>query len=88
MVMSEEVLKTVQAFIDDNGNKRFTNKELIIYFNKKHEKDIEEIKDMLNKLPCVDNEMRLTRLETTNKIIAGVIGIVLIVFGLIISFVR
>lgn len=83
--MSEEVLRTVQKFIDDNGNKHFTNKELIIYFNKKHESDIKRLTEAIEKLPCMFNEKRLVKIETTNKLIAGAVGIILTIFGLIIS---
>jgi len=85
---NEDVLEAVKTFMDDNGNKNFTNKELIIYFNKRHEVDIQDVKNMLRRLPCITNATRITKIETTNKIIAGAVGIVLTIFGLIISLTR
>lgn len=87
-IVSREISETVKAFRTDNGNKHFTNKELIIYFNKKHEADVKEIMRLLRNLPCVENATRITKIETTNKILAGAVGIVLTIFGLIISLTK
>jgi len=86
--VSQQIEELVKAFRNDNGNKHFTNKELIIYFNKKHEADIKEIKRILESLPCTTNATRITKIETTNKLIAASVTVVLTIFGIIISIIK
>jgi len=86
--MSDEIREIVKTFRSDNGNKNFTNKELIIYFNKKHESDIKDLKEQITNLPCQCNSTRLTKIETTNKVLIVILGIAFTAIGLIMNYIK
>ena len=50
--MTDEIKKAVEEFKKLNGNKEFTTKELVIYFNTQQEKKIDKIENKLDNLPC------------------------------------
>jgi hypothetical protein len=86
--MSKEIREIVNEFIEKNGNNVFTNKELIIYFNKQTENKLKDLERKLNTLPCLRYNDRLTRIETTNKILAGVFGTLLTIIALFLAFIK
>lgn len=69
----DEIKKVAKEFIAQNGNKTFTTKELLIYFNNERKNEIGKLFTKLDELPCSGNEDRLGNLETTLKIIKTVL---------------
>jgi len=43
-LVNDVIEKTVKKFNDDNGNRKFDTKDLVIFFNKQHEKALVELK--------------------------------------------
>lgn len=93
IIISKDIKQFVKEFVNTNGNKTFTNKELIIYFNKKHEKRMDEILEMINQLrqdltglPCHEHNERLVKVETTNKVTTAIVGISLTIIGVVAAY--
>jgi len=93
--MSPEIKEAVNSFKAANGNKDFTNKDLLMYLITRVDALELEIDTKLAQLPCVQhyndvliNKDDITRLKTTNKILALVIGTALTIFGLVIGIIN
>ena len=86
--MSKEIRDAVKEFMDENGNAKFTNKELIIYFNKRHDKRMDGLETKIDRLPCLKHGDDILKIKTTNKVIIKVIGISISIIGLTMAYMK
>ena len=86
--MSKEIRDAVKEFMDENGNAKFTNKELIIYFNKRHDKRMDGLETKLDMLPCLKHGDDILKITTTNKVLIKVVGVLISVIALVITYMR
>jgi len=69
----DKVKEAVDKFNKENGNIKFTVKELIIYFNDERKEDINELKTVVANLPCEEHmSMYLSELITIKTTIRNV----------------
>ena len=86
--MSKEIRDIIKKFMDENGNGRFTNKELIIYFNKRAEERMTSIEKRIQDLPCFIHGDRILKIETTNKVILAIFGITASILGIVLTIIN
>lgn len=87
MPLSKDIRKVVDKFRHENGNDKFTIKELLIYFNTQHDKKIEKLEikmDGVNEI--VGNfSNELTAITTTNRNMKYGVSLFLIAMGIAMS---
>ena len=93
--MNDEMRKVINDFKETNGNDKFTNKDLIIYFNKMHsnridslENKISRLEEKIDKLPCFQHANRILKIETTNKVLVFIFGLSITLIGLLVAILK
>ena len=93
--MTNALREAVKLFKEENGNKNISNKDLIMYAITRIDNLRDEIEEKLTNLPCqshvdviYNNKNEITKLRTTNKVLAAVFGTSILIIGIIITIIQ